>query len=152
MAGAGVLERVGETLLHNPIRGEVDPWRERETLPGEVQLDGQPGAADLLDQRVEAVKAGLRRELDAIAVTAHHTEQTAHLRQCAAPGLLDTPEGIAILGHRVGELVPDSADLQHHHADGVRDDVVQLARDPHPLLSHGDARCCIQPLLGLCRM
>ena len=63
MAGAGVLERVGETLLNNPIGREVDPWRERETLPVEVQLHGEPGAADLLDQRVEAVKAGLRREL-----------------------------------------------------------------------------------------
>src|SRR5271168_2803059 len=62
------------------------------SIPGEVQFDGEPGAADLLDQRVEAVKAGLRRELDAIAVTAHHTEQTAHLRQRDAPGALDSHE------------------------------------------------------------
>jgi hypothetical protein len=47
--------------------------------------------------------------------------------------------------------VADSADLQHHHADGVRDDVVQLARDPRALLGHGDARRCIPLLLGLCR-
>ncbi|MGO9792202.1 MAG: hypothetical protein ACLP8S_22655 [Solirubrobacteraceae bacterium] len=56
-------ERVGKALLHDPIGGEVDSWRERDTLPVEVQFDGQPGAVDVLDQRVEAVKAGLRREL-----------------------------------------------------------------------------------------
>ena len=72
--------RVGEALLHDPVGGEVDPWRERDSLAVDVHLDGQPGAADFLHQRVEAVKAGLWRELYAVAVTAHHTEQTAHLR------------------------------------------------------------------------
>ena len=36
--------------------------------------------------------------------------------------------------------MPDGADLEHHHADGVGDDVVQLARDPRALLCHRDAR------------
>ena len=34
----------------------------------------------------------------------------------------------------------DGADLQHHHADRVRDDVVQLARDPRALLGDRDPR------------
>jgi len=40
VGGAGVLERVGQALLHDPIGGEVDPARELESLPGYVQLDG----------------------------------------------------------------------------------------------------------------
>ena len=39
-----------------------------------------------------------------------------------------------------GELVPDGADLEHHDADGVGDDVVELAGDPRTLLRHRDAR------------
>jgi hypothetical protein len=42
--------------------------------------------------------------------------------------------------------VPDRADLEHHHAHSVRDDVVQLARDPRSLLCHRDAcRCFALP-------
>ena len=36
--------------------------------------------------------------------------------------------------------MPDGADLEHDHADRMRDDVVQLARDPRPLLRDRDAR------------
>jgi membrane protease YdiL (CAAX protease family) len=36
--------------------------------------------------------------------------------------------------------VPDGADLENHHADGVRDDVVELTRDPRALFCHRDAR------------
>ena len=152
VAGVGVLERVGETLLNNPVGGDVDPGREREALAVDAQLDGQSGAADLLEQPAEAVKAGLRRQLDTITVMAHDIQQMTHVRQGSAAGLLDSQEGSAIFGHRVGELVPDGADLQDHHADGVRDGVVQLARDPRPLLAHGDTRRGIPFLLGLCRM
>ena len=35
--------------------------------------------------------------------------------------------------------MPDGADLEHHHAHRVGDDVVQLARDPCPLLRYRDA-------------
>ena len=36
--------------------------------------------------------------------------------------------------------MPDGPDLEDHHADGVRDDVVELARDPCPLFGHRDPR------------
>jgi hypothetical protein len=35
--------------------------------------------------------------------------------------------------------VPDGPDLEHHHADRVRDDVVQLARDSRSLLGDRDS-------------
>ena len=47
--------------------------------------------------------------------------------------------------------MPDGADLQHHHADGVGDDVVQLARDPRALLGDRDPRRGLALPLGLAR-
>ena len=35
--------------------------------------------------------------------------------------------------------MPDGADLENHHADGVGDDVVELTGDPRALLRHRDA-------------
>jgi hypothetical protein len=63
-------------------------------------------------------------------------------------GPLDAPERIAVLGERIGELVPDGADPEHHHAYGVGDDVVQLAGDPRALLGHCDACRCLPLPLG----
>ena len=52
---------------------------------------------------------------------------------------------------RLRQPVPDGADLEHHHADGVGDDVVELARDPGALLGDGDARGRLALPLGLRR-
>ena len=51
----------------------------------------------------------------------------------------------------VGQLVPHGADLEDHHADGVGDDVVELARDPRALLRHRDPRRGLTLPLGLGR-
>ena len=114
-----------------------------------MQLDGQAGAADLVEQRVEAVEAGLGHELGFVPFAAHGGEETAHLGERCPAGPLDASERIAVLGHRVGELVPDGADLEHHHADGVGDDVVELAGDPRALLCHRDACGRLALALGL---
>ena len=105
-----------------------------------MQSHRQPGASDVVHQRVEGVEARLGAELDVVAVAAHRAEQAAHLGERCAAGLLDAPERVPVLGQRVGELVPDGADLEHHHAHGVGDDVVELAGDPRALLGHRDAR------------
>ena len=65
--------------------------------------------------------------------------------------LLDALQRLAVVGELVRELVPHGADLEHHHADGVGDDVVQLARDPRPLLGDGDAGGRVPLPLGLGR-
>ena len=144
-----VLERVGQALLDDPVRGEVDPARERERLAVDVQLDGQPGAADLVQQRVEAVEPGLRHELGLVPVAAHRGQQAAHLGERGAAGLLDALSASRSSPSAVGQLVPDRADLEHHHAHRVGDDVVQLARDPCALLRHRDARRRLALALGL---
>ncbi len=69
-----VLERVGETFLHDSIGGEVDRAREREGVAVDVQPDREAGAADVLHERVEPVDARVRRELEVVAVAAHRPE------------------------------------------------------------------------------
>ena len=88
---------------------------------------------------MESVEARLRGELGFLSVAAHGGQETAHLGKRGAACLLDAPERVTVLGERVGELVPDGADLEHHHADCMGDDVVQFARDPHALLCHCDS-------------
>ena len=106
---------------------------------------------DVLQQRVKAVEPRLRSELDAFPVFPHRVQQVTHLRQGGASRLLDAYQRLAILGQRGWELVPDGSDLEHHHADGVGDDVVQLTRDPGPFLGHCDPGRGVALPLGLGR-
>ena len=119
--------------------------------PSTWRRDRQAGAADLFSQRVEAVEAGVRLELDLFAFAAHGGQEAAHLGQCRASRLLDAFQRVTILGERIRKLVPDGADLEHHHADGVRDDVVEFAGDPCTLLGRRDPRRRLPVALGLGR-
>ena len=119
--------------------------------PSTRQAHGQAGAAELVEQRVEAVEAGLRREVEVVAVAAHRAEQPPHVGERGAAGLLDAAERLAVLGLRRGQVVADGADLEHDHADRVGDDVVQLAGDPRALLGHRDAGRRLALALGVAR-
>src|SRR5205823_10347388 len=50
IAGARVLERVGQALLDNSVGREVDPPWQRGGLAVDMQLDRQASASDLLQQ------------------------------------------------------------------------------------------------------
>ena len=50
-----------------------------------------------------------------------------------------------------GQLVAHRADLEDHHADRVRDDVVELARDARSLLGDGNPRRRLALPLGVHR-
>src|SRR5439155_3287562 len=58
----GVLERVRERLLHDPVGGEVDSRRQRCLLTLDPQLDRQARLAHLLDQRAERAEPRLRAD------------------------------------------------------------------------------------------
>ena len=68
-----------------------------------------------------------------------------------AAGPFDVPERVAVLRELVGQPVPHRADLEHHDADRVRDDVVQLACDPRALLGDRDAGGRLAFAFGLVR-
>jgi len=50
VAGAGVLEHVGQAFLNDSIGGQVEGRGERERLALDMQPDGQAGPADLFQQ------------------------------------------------------------------------------------------------------
>ena len=144
-----MLERVGQALLDDPVRGQVERAGEGGDIAVDLQVDGQAGAADRFDERVEVVEPRLGGELGVLVLAPHRAEQAAHLRQRAAAGPLDALERLLVLVHLRGQLVADGADLQHHHAHGVGDDVVELARDPRALLGDRDAGGGLALALGV---
>ena len=145
-----MLERVGQALLDDAVGREVDRGREREAArPRRAACTGRPARPTSSSSASSRSRPGLRGELDVLAVGAHRAEQAAHLGQRRAAGLLDAPQRVAVLRERLGEPVPDGADLEHHHADRVGDDVVELACDPRALLGDGDARRRLALPLGL---
>ena len=131
---AGVLERVGQRLLHDAVGGEVDAGRQLARLAVDVQLDRQPGRAGALDQRAELVQRRLRRERGGLLAGVQHAEQVAHLAQRLAAGALDQRRGLDRALRVAGEDAPRAAGLDDHHRDAVGDDVVHLARDPAALV------------------
>ena len=139
-AGVRVLERVGQALLDDPVGGEVERAREREAARRRpAAAPAGPARPTSSSSASRPSRPGCGRELDVVAVAAHRAEQAAHLGERRAAGLLDAARAPRVSSReRVGQLVPDGADLQHHHADGVGDDVVQLARDPRALLGDRD--------------
>lgn len=50
MAGAGVLERIGQAFLDDSIGRDVERRWKRERLAVDMQPDGQAGPADLFQQ------------------------------------------------------------------------------------------------------
>ena len=84
-------------------------------------------------------EARLRRERGLLVVGAQHVEQPPHLGERLAPGALDAAQDITralLLGSEVQAF---GAGLDDDRRHGVRDDVVQLACDPRPLLGGRDA-------------
>ena len=117
--------------------------------PSTCSRTGKPGTADVFHQRVKVIQARLGREFEVIAIAAESPEEAPHLGQRDTACLLHTPQGIPVLLHGLRQPVPDSSDLKHHHAHGVGDDVVQLARDPRALLSDCDAGRRVALALGV---
>ena len=91
---ARVLERVGERLLDDPVRRQVEARGKVGRLALDGQLDGQAGGAHGLGKVIEACEAGLRREQVAVVGLAHHPEHPVHLGERAAPRLLDVHQGL----------------------------------------------------------
>jgi hypothetical protein len=129
---AGVLERVGQGLLHDPVSGKLDADGQLAALAVDAELHRQPGLADLRHERRQVGQRRLRRERSGRRVGPQHADQPPHLGQRAAADLLNG------LQHLAGRALPDDAPLgaglDDHHRDAVRDRVVQFPRDPGALL------------------
>ena len=135
-----MLERVGERLLHDAVRGEVDARRQLARRARDTKLDGETGRANVPNERVELCKGRLRRHRDLLVLGAEHAEQPPHLVERLRGGSLDRVDGRAGVVGLGLEAVPRPSGLEDDDADRVRDDVVQLAGDARALLEHCEAR------------
>jgi hypothetical protein len=124
-----MLADVGEPLLDDPVRRQVEACRKRALMPLDRARDGEAGATGLIEQRRQQAKAGLGRRVLAACRVAQEPEQPAQLVQCLAARLSDRGERArGRLGVARSEALA-GAGLHDHDAHAVRDHVVQLARD-----------------------
>ena len=138
-----MLDRVRQALLDEPVRSEVDAGWELRRLAFDPELDGQPRLPRLRDEPVQVLKARLRRQRRSFLRPAQDADQSAHLGQRLAAGLLDDLERLSLLLLIRVQPSPHRARLDGHHAHAVPDDVVQLARDPGALLGDGSPSLCL---------
>ena len=149
--GACVLQGVRQRLLHDPVRRQVDARRDRALVALDPQLDRHARLAHLLDEVAEVAQARLRRERELVVGAPQHPEQPAHLGHRGAAGGLDRREHLARLRPLVAERPALGARLHDHDREVVRDDVVQLARDPRALLGDREPRRVVALVLELDR-
>src|SRR4051794_22857604 len=132
--GAGVLERVGERFLHDPIGGELDAGRQRLGFAVDDEVGWQAGAPQLLGERREVGQPGLGCECGrAFWLVLHDADQATHVGQRLVAGLLDDEQRLAGAAGGAVEQQPRGAALDGHNGHAVRDHVVQVAGDPGPL-------------------
>ena len=129
-----MLVDVGQRLLDDPERGEIEARRQGPRFALDVERHGRSRRAGALDQRRQLREPGLGSELGARSVLAQDAEQAPHLAERVLGGLSDRGQrfpgerGVAI------ERGLGAVGLDRDHAQPVGDDVVQLASDPRPLL------------------
>ena len=122
-------------LLHDAVHGHADAGRDVVDDAGHGQAHGQPGGGVDEGGQVGERRHGHRPAVvGGIVVAAQHAEHLAQLVHRLAAGALDVGEQV-LGGVRPGrQVAAGGRRLDHHHADRVGDDVVQLAGDARPLL------------------
>ena len=134
MRRPGVGEGIGQRLLHDPEGREVHARWQISGLTLDGQLDRQAGSLHLIDKGAELTEAGLGRERQRLVATSEHADQASHLVERLLARPFDDLERVTGVSRLGVEHVPAAARLDDHDADRVRDDVVELARNPRPLL------------------
>ena len=100
----------------------------------DLELDRQARAREPADEA---------RQSGAFLARPQHAEQPAHLLERLAAGLGDLRQRAAAASGSLGRGVAAAVGLGDHHRQRVRDDVVQLARDPRPLLRRPELRLLV---------
>ena len=147
---AGVLERVGERLLDDPVGGQLDARIDWWTLALHRQLDREAGGAHLLDQATETLEAGhrlARRVVGGrvlrVAWRAQDPEHPAHVGQRLAAGPVDGLERRASAFRSPIERGQSRTGLDDDHADVMGHDVMQLPGDPFAFVVDGPPRALL---------
>src|SRR5262249_34552805 len=136
---AAVSDRVRQRLLDDAICRHVGAGPEWTWSPFDDELHVQSGRADVVEQLLEACETRLWHERVRVSVGAEHPEETPHLLERCSPGALDRRER-RVRRRVLREVETFGAGLDDDDAERVRDDVVELAGDPRPLLGDGETR------------
>ena len=82
--GGGVLEHVGQRLLHQPVGGDVEHRRQVGRQPLGLQPHRQPGPLEPVDQLVQPVQPGLRSGVSAPASSSARSRSSSRRRSSTA--------------------------------------------------------------------
>jgi hypothetical protein len=145
--GPGVLERIGQRLLDDPERGQVERRRQRSRRALDPERDRESRLANPADELLEVGQSRLRPERGRAVVRAEHAEQRPHLVDRLPAGNCDHVERVPHVRLVAVQHPGRGPGLDHHHGHVVGHHVVQLSRDPAPLDRHGCLRLQF-PLLG----
>src|SRR5262249_6267604 len=146
----GVPGRVGERLLHDSDRRQLHSFRYPFGLLA-LDLEFNVGArlAEAVNQRADTVEAGSGLERNVSdAWLAEDAEDRAQLVERVVARRLDRCERVSrATGLALGEMGGD-AGLHVDRGQRVRDDVVEIARDPQPFLLSAALRLLLTCALG----
>src|SRR6266508_297691 len=87
-AGSRVLERVGQRLLDDAVRGDVHAGREIDLRTFHGERDVQPRRPQLVDEPRNVRETGLGTQRLDVGLWSEHPEQMAQLVERLASGLL----------------------------------------------------------------
>ena len=133
MRGTGVLQGVGERLLDDAIRGDVEGVGEGRRPPLDVNPDVEARGPALGGELSELGEARLGCQRHPVPLLVEDADDGPHLRErLAAAGLDGRQDGSGAPGVALGELLA-GAGLDGDGADMVGDDVVQLPGDARAL-------------------
>jgi hypothetical protein len=147
-----VADDVGERLLHDAVRRQRHAVRHGCQVALGAHVDRDAGGGDLGDEPVHVRQPRGRSEQrpGVLGVPQHH-DQPAELGQRVPAGGFDDLEGPLRRCRVAARGEPPGARVHSDDAHAVRHDVVQLARDPHPLRGDGEAGELVTRLLELRR-
>ena len=99
-----------------------------------MQLHRKARLPNPVGEDLEVREPRMRPQRQLTVLNAKHPQESPHLDQRLPPRRLDGAERLTCRGLLTLEHALPGLCLHDHHADRVRDDVVQLTGDPGPLL------------------
>ncbi len=98
---ACVLSSIGKGLLNQAVDGELRTSWHGKCFPEHNQLNGEPGGANLFQERIELVQSRLRLACTVEAILTQHSKKPPHLGNRLAPGASYLQHGPASLFRRL---------------------------------------------------
>ncbi len=132
LRGRRVLEHVGQRFLDDAESGEIEIRGQVDRPAVSLVLHLQPAGAQPVEQQTDPGKAE-RCTTELVIVAPQHADDSAQVSQRVASGGRDRGQRVAGRSRVADSHEPRGAGLDDHHAHTVRNDIMQLTRDPGAL-------------------